>query len=93
MSQYWHRSGQPVSRTKVVGRPVDDDSPWREWNISVMRSETGEGSFMSSVEPYGARVRAGAALLAQFGSVTLREACRSRVRILVYDTVEVLQRA
>jgi hypothetical protein len=32
------RIGQPVSRTKVQGRPACVDSPWIEWKISVTLS-------------------------------------------------------
>ena len=38
VSQYWQRSGQPVSRTNTVGQPLNTASPWIEKKISVILS-------------------------------------------------------
>jgi hypothetical protein len=38
LSQYWQRSGQPVRRTKIVGRPTVFASPCKDKKISVIRS-------------------------------------------------------
>src|SRR5207302_4937676 len=35
VSQYWQRSGQPVSRTNTVGHPAVSASPCSEWKISL----------------------------------------------------------
>ncbi len=39
LSQYWQRSGHPVSRTNTVGRPTVFASPCRERKISVILRE------------------------------------------------------
>src|SRR5689334_17034027 len=54
VSQYWHRSGQPVSRTKTVGMPTLSASPCRERNISViLKRDTGVRGTVSSVRVRG----------------------------------------
>src|SRR6185503_3232032 len=44
VSQYWQRSGQPVSRTNTVGQPLNTASPWIEKKISVTLSRAAAGS-------------------------------------------------
>jgi hypothetical protein len=40
VSHQTQRNGQPVSRTKTVGRPAREVSPCKEKNISLIFSET-----------------------------------------------------
>ena len=49
VSQYVQRNGQPVSRTKTVGQPLDSASPWIERKISeILRRNAASASSPST---------------------------------------------
>src|SRR5262245_5341532 len=78
VSQYWQRSGQPVSRTNTVGQPLNTASPWIEKKISVTLSRAAAGSCSAAAATAGPLSRQG-------GQSLRREPCRRRVGELAHD--------
>src|SRR5690606_30458573 len=51
VSHQTQRKGQPVRRTKTVGKPTRVDSPWTEWKISLMRSRGSAMTYYLKLRP------------------------------------------
>src|SRR5262245_5790246 len=81
VSQYWQRSGQPVSRTNTVGQPLKQASPWIEKKISVILSRSAAVS--GAADAVMTR-----ALLVQTVEALRGEPCRRRARELARDFLQ-----